>query len=162
MPVGTGDGGWLRTGAALRRRSRRPPSTRFLSSSFQTEARAVCQEDASRSVSRVGEDMKISHLTPLNRRDAMRLLLTGTGATGIAALTQHVPWAAGETQQAAAPRSASGVIWYRQCYLKDVPPEALGNGAVLLHDEHLSLGGPKPPRRSPGLSNWSRRRAGTA
>jgi phosphotriesterase-related protein len=86
--------------------------------------------------------MKISHLTPLNRRDAMRLLLTGTGATGIAALTQHVPWAAGGTQQAAAPRSASGVIV--RTLLKDLPPEELGNGAVLLH-EHLSLGGPKPP-----------------
>ena len=67
--------------------------------------------------------MKNSHFTPLNRRDAMRHLLTGTGAAGMTALTQHVSWAAGETRQAAASRSASDFIV--RTLLKDVPPDAL-------------------------------------
>lgn len=75
----------------------------------------------------------------LNRRDAMRLLLTGTSVTGMAALTQHAPWAVSEMQRAAASTSASAAIV--RTILKDVPPDAMGNGAVLLH-EHLSLFGP--------------------
>lgn len=75
----------------------------------------------------------------VNRRDAMRLLLTGTSVTGMAALTQNVPWAVAEMQRAAASTSASGAIV--RTILNDVPPDALGNGAVLLH-EHLSLFGP--------------------
>lgn len=89
--------------------------------------------------------MKISHLTPLNRRDAMRLLLIGSGATATKVLTEDLSWAAGEMPQAATSRSAGGAIV--RTLLKDVPPGALGNGAVLLH-EHLSLGGPKPPEEA--------------
>lgn len=75
----------------------------------------------------------------VNRRDAMRLLLTGTSVTGMAALTPHLPWAEAAMQRTAASTSASGAIV--RTILKDVPPDALGNGAVLLH-EHLSLFGP--------------------
>jgi predicted metal-dependent phosphotriesterase family hydrolase len=89
--------------------------------------------------------MKISYLARLSRRDAMRLLLMGSGTTAVGALTTHVPGAAGDVQRAGASSSAGGAIV--RTLLKDVPADALGNGAVLLH-EHLSLGGPKPPEEA--------------
>ena len=75
----------------------------------------------------------------------MRLMLTGSGATALAVLTERDPWAAAERPQAAASRSPGRAIV--RTLLKDVPRDALGNGAILLH-EHLSLGGPKPPEEA--------------
>lgn len=86
--------------------------------------------------------MPTSHLTSMNRRDVMRLLLMGSGATAVSSLIDHVPRAASGMQQAL---SAGGAIV--RTLLKDIPPDALGNGAVLMH-EHLSLGGPKPPEEA--------------
>lgn len=98
--------------------------------------------------------MRTSYLTALNRRDATRLLLMGSGGTAIAVLTEPVSWAAGEIQRIAASSSGRGAIV--RTLLKDVPADALGNGAVLLH-EHLSLGGPKPSEEANRILELVRR-----
>jgi phosphotriesterase-related protein len=76
----------------------------------------------------------------LTRRDLMRLLSAGTGLSAVAAwggrsdLAAALQRATGSTPQAV--RFPRGAIV--RTLLKDVAPDALGNGAVLFH-EHLSI-----------------------
>ena len=82
----------------------------------------------------------------LSRRDAMRLL--GAGTTGLVAAcggdTRPEPTAsvsAGETAASPATATAEGSII--RTILRDVTPDELGEGAVLMH-EHLSATSPYP------------------
>ncbi len=82
----------------------------------------------------------------LSRRDAMRLL--GAGATGLVAAcggdTRPEPTAsvsAGETAAPPATATVDGSII--RTILRDVTPDELGEGAVLMH-EHLSATSPYP------------------
>src|SRR5215831_8575419 len=75
----------------------------------------------------------------LNRRDALGLIGKGAGL-GLIAATNGVEnlWAATSQASAAAGRNQIPRGAIIRTILKDVPPEGLGNGAILFH-EHMSF-----------------------
>jgi phosphotriesterase-related protein len=82
----------------------------------------------------------ISLPVAISRRRALRLLGLGTGAGLVTALGQERSATAALLQSTSPPRMGPiprGAII--RTILKDVSPEALGNGAILFH-EHLSFG----------------------
>src|SRR5438046_9932984 len=83
------------------------------------------------------QDFGVARFT---RRDAIRVLAAGTGLGALSALTGGSDLLAG-LQRTGAPgaltrRLPRGSII--RTLLRDVPPEALGTGAVLFH-EHLAI-----------------------
>src|SRR5438128_3255723 len=85
----------------------------------------------------------------LSRRQAIGLLGMGAGFGAVAALREELALAA---SWQAAPRGATKVTFPKaaiiRTILRDVSPEALGNGATLFH-EHLSISDPLPPWVTP-------------
>ena len=84
-----------------------------------------------------------SQSVPVTRRDVLRLLGAGTG---LGLITASSP--ATELLAAALQSRSRRVTFPKgaiiRTIVKDVSPDALGNGATLFH-EHLSISDPLPP-----------------
>jgi phosphotriesterase-related protein len=90
--------------------------------------------------------MEDSHSARLTRREAIGLLGVGAGLGVITALQGDAGLAASAQTAATKVTFPRGAII--RTILKDVSPEALGNGATLFH-EHLSIRDPLPPWLTP-------------